>query len=54
VSDRRRWNDATITAALEELSAGQTRFPNVEQFRAAGLSGLYSALERRGELDAWA
>jgi hypothetical protein len=51
---RRRWNDATITAALEELSAGQTRYPNAERVRAAGLSGLYSALERRGPLDAWA
>jgi len=51
---RRRWTDAAIAAALGELCAGQQRFPSAQQFHAAGLSGLYSALYLRGELDSWA
>lgn len=51
---RRRWTDATIAAALNELCAGCQQFPTVREFRDAGLGGLYSILGRRGELDRWA
>lgn len=50
----RPWNDDAIAAALGELCAAPQRFPTDTQFRAAGLSGLYSALDERGELDVWA
>ena len=51
---RRRWTDATIAAALNDLCAGRQHFPTVREFRDAGLGGLYSILGRRGELDRWA
>lgn len=51
---RRRWNDATIAAALGELCAGRKQFPTAREFRGAGLGGLYSILGHRGELDRWA
>lgn len=47
------WTPATISAALDGLCAGRETFPSHQDFKAAGLLGLYQALYRRGEFDAW-
>lgn len=45
---RSEWTDARIRAALDVILAGRTHWPTSAEFKALGLSGLYSVLERRG------
>jgi hypothetical protein len=48
------WTDDQVEDALRSLLAGRNTWPGVDDFRAAGLRGLYESLRRRGLLNEWA
>jgi hypothetical protein len=48
------WDEDSIRAAMTEFCAGRDWFPSPREFKAAGLTGLYDTMYRRGELDRWA
>jgi site-specific DNA recombinase len=53
VHSPRRWTDANIAAALDELLAGRDQWPSYREFERAGLAGLWNRLRRTGSRDEW-
>ncbi len=50
----RRWNDATVRAALVQFVGDRTTWPTYREFRRAGHAGLYEAVRLRGGARRWA
>jgi DNA invertase Pin-like site-specific DNA recombinase len=48
-----RWTDTTIKDALDALLEGRDTWPNTEEFKEAGLGGLWSTLRRRQVTEHW-
>ena len=51
---KRRWTDAAIEHALDDLLKGRTSWPTYREFEQAGLGGLNNILQFTGRRDAWA
>ena len=50
---RRQWNDETIRETLVPIASELGRFPTRSELTERGVGGLWSALGRRGGVDAW-
>jgi hypothetical protein len=48
-----RWTDAAIKDALDEFLQGRDSWPTVTELKRCGLSGLYSAIMRKGTREHW-
>jgi DNA invertase Pin-like site-specific DNA recombinase len=48
-----RWTDAAIEEALDEFLEGRETWPTVPELKRCGLSGLYSAIMRKGTREHW-
>jgi hypothetical protein len=50
---RRQWTDETIRAELLPIADELGRFPRKTELTERGIGGLWSAMGRRGGVDAW-
>ncbi len=50
---RRQWTDETIRDTLLPIASELGRFPTRSELTERGVGGLWSALGRRGGVDAW-
>ena len=52
-STRRQWTDETIREALLPIATELGRFPRRNELTERGIGALWSAMGRRGGVDAW-
>jgi DUF2934 family protein len=50
---RRRWTEETIAQTLAPIAAELGRMPTRRELSDRGVAGAWSAMRRRGGLDAW-
>jgi hypothetical protein len=52
-TSRRQWTDETIREALLPIATELGRMPRRNELTERGIGGLWSAMGRRGGVDAW-